>query len=66
MTRPTSLGFPDGEEADTGSWSKPFSRMVSMASEQGEVSGTVVTGLRRREAIVAPWKASFLTELVRP
>jgi hypothetical protein len=37
-----------------------------MASAQGEVAGMVVTGLRRREAIVAPWKASFLTELERP
>jgi hypothetical protein len=34
--------------------------MVSMASLQGEVAETVVTGLRRREAMVAPWKASFL------
>jgi hypothetical protein len=34
--------------------------MVSMASAQGEWAGTVVTGLRRREAMVAPWKESFL------
>ena len=29
-----------------------------MASLQGEFEGTVVTGLSRREAMVAPWKAS--------
>lgn len=34
--------------------------MVSMASLQGELVGTVVTGLRRREAIVAPWNASLI------
>lgn len=30
-----------------------------MASLQGEEEGMVVTGLRRREAMVAPWKVSF-------
>jgi hypothetical protein len=30
-----------------------------MASLQGEVDEMVVTGFRRREAMVAPWKASF-------
>lgn len=34
--------------------------MVSIASAQGEEAEMVVTGLRRREAMVAPWKASFL------
>jgi hypothetical protein len=35
-----------------------------MASLQGEFAGTVVTGLRRSEAMVAPWKASFLLFLL--
>ena len=35
-----------------------------MASLQGELEGTVVTGLRRREAMVAPWKASDFLVLV--
>lgn len=35
-----------------------------MASLQGDVAGTVVTGLRRSEAMVAPWKASFLLFLL--
>ena len=59
MTRPTRRGLWEvGEVVETGSWSKPFSRMVSMASLQGEVEDMVVTGLRRREAMVALWKAS--------
>ena len=33
-----------------------------MASEHGEVVGMVVTGLRRRSEMVAPRKASSLTE----
>lgn len=55
MTRPTNfldLG------ARTGSWSKPLSRIDSMASEHGDVDVTVVTGLRRRVRIVASEKAS--------
>jgi hypothetical protein len=39
--------------------------MVSMASVTGELAGTVVTGLRRREAMVAPRKASSLREVER-
>jgi hypothetical protein len=35
-----------------------------MASLQGDVAGTVVTGLRRSEAMVVPWKASFLWVLL--
>jgi len=35
-----------------------------MASLQGEFAGTVVTGLRRSEAMVATWKASFLLFLL--
>lgn len=56
MTKPTS--FRDFG-ARTGSWSNPLSRMVSMASEHGEVEITVVTGLRRRVRIVALAKASL-------
>ena len=55
MTSPTS--FRD-LGARTGSWSKALSRMVSMASEQGDVDVTVVTGLRRRVRIVALEKES--------
>lgn len=57
MTRPTSLVLCVAEA--TGSWSKPLSRMVSMASSHGEDAEIVVTGLRRREAIVAPAKGSL-------
>ena len=45
--------------ASTGSWSKPFSRIVSVAVERGSVEVIVVTGLRRRVRIVAPAKGSF-------
>ena len=43
----------------TGSWSKPLSRIVSTASAQGEFDSTVVTGLSRRDLIVAPPNSSF-------
>lgn len=56
VTRPTNfLPF----ESRTGSWSKPFSRIVSMASAQGESASTVVTGFNRNVLIVAPLKESF-------
>ena len=57
MTRPTSRFLM--EDARTGSWSKPFSRMVSMASEHGVEALTVVTGLRRRVRMVAALKGDF-------
>jgi hypothetical protein len=59
------LALPPLEYAETGSWSKPFSRIVSMASVQGELVGIVVTGFRRREAMVALWKGSDFREAER-
>lgn len=59
VTRPTRRFDEVGdavlleEAARTGSWSKPFSRMVSMASEQWVLAVTVVMGLRRRVRTVA-------------
>ncbi len=61
MTRPTRRFLPD--EARTGSWSKPFSRIVSIASEQKVVAVTVVTGLRRRVRIVASLKGDLSFEV---
>jgi hypothetical protein len=57
VTSPTSLVVWVAEA--TGSWSKPLSRIVSIASSHGDDAEMVVTGLRRREAIVAPAKGSF-------
>ena len=51
MTRPTKRFLP--VDARTGSWSKPLSRIVSMASMQGVLVETVVTGFRRRVRMVA-------------
>lgn len=51
------MSFLEGDR--TGSWSKAFSRIVSMAADRGEAAGMVVTGLRRRVRTVAPLKGSL-------
>ena len=45
--------------ASTGSWSKPLSRIVSIACAQLEFAVTVVTCFNRRERTVLPRNASF-------
>ena len=55
VTRPTSLRDMG---ARTGSWSNDLSRVVSIASEQGEFEVTVVTGFKRRVRMVALENAS--------
>jgi len=50
VTRPIRRE-PVGDE--TGSWSKPLSRIVSIASPQGEDEVMDVTGLSRRSLMVA-------------
>lgn len=54
VTRPTSL-LP----AKTGSWSNPFSLIISMADSQVESERTVVTGFRRRALTLASKNWSF-------
>ena len=51
------MSFCEGER--TGSWSKPRSRMVSIAGARDDVEVIVVTGLRRRVRIVAPANGSL-------
>lgn len=51
------MSFLEGER--TGSWSKPLSRIVSMAGARDDVEEMVVIGLRRRVRIVAPANGSF-------
>ncbi len=61
VTSPTSLFLP--EDASTGNWSKPFSRIVSIASEQRVTVVTVVIGFRRRVLIVASLKGDLVFEM---